>query len=213
MITACVCSVNHKLSELSCPTHWFLQLTTSSLSYLSSQWKHFLFLFVALLVTANRSQCELRAASTKLHWRIYIWSDIKSSKIPSIRIGLRHSACYPDMAEEVKVKHVEKTQRKNTVGGNQSTQRKPTKRNSCRTGDSNRRPSCCEVTVPCQSFIYSLWVKTSSVGKRYHFCESHSFIIAISLKHVSNELILLVPLKTKIRKSKGKFLSGSICTE
>lgn len=93
MITACVCSVNHKLSELSCPTHWFLQLTTSSLSYLSSQWKHFLFLFVTLLVTANRSQCELRAASTKLHWRIDIWSDIKSSKIPSIRIGLRHSAC------------------------------------------------------------------------------------------------------------------------
>lgn len=92
MITVCVCSVNHKLSELSCPTHWFLQLTTSSLSYLSSQWKHFLFLFVALLVTANRSQCELRAASTKLHWRIDIWSDIKSSKIPSIQIGLRHSA-------------------------------------------------------------------------------------------------------------------------
>lgn len=163
MITACVCSVNHKLSELSCPTHWFLQLTTSSLSYLSSQWKHFLFLFVALLVTANRSQCELRAASTKLHWRIDIWSDIKSSKIPSIRIGLRHSACYPDTAEEVKVKHVEKTQRKNTVGGNQSTQRKPTKRNSCRTGDSNRRPSCCEVTVPLP-----FWQKNITMMSLWH---------------------------------------------
>lgn len=110
-----------------------------------------------------RSQCELRAASTKLHWRIDIWSDIKSSKIPSIRIGLRHSACYPDTAEEVKVKHVEKAQRKNTVGGNQSTRRKPTKRNSCRKGDSNRRPSCCEVTVPLP-----FWQKNITMMSLWH---------------------------------------------